>query len=278
MKGAFVACGLFTIAIVFAIAFYLIVSGLPAIQEIGLREFLFGTVWRSTGVDPQFGILPFILSSTFSTLGALLIGVPIGLMTAVFLAKIAPPKVADIVNTAAELLAGIPSVVYGFVGMIVLVPFIQRLFDLQSGATVLAAIIVLSVMILPIMINVSRVALEAVPKEYEDASLALGATQVETIFKVSIPTARSGIIAGVVLGIGRAIGEAMAVILVIGNIATMPELLGPARTLTTAIAQELSYATGLQRDALFSIGLVLFVFIFLINLTLNLTLKRGEAK
>ncbi|MCL1900449.1 MAG: phosphate ABC transporter permease subunit PstC, partial [Promicromonosporaceae bacterium] len=247
MQGAFVTCGLLTIVVVFAIAFYLIISGLPAIREIGLREFLFGTVWRSTGVDPQFGILPFILTSIFSTLGALLIGVPIGLMTSVFLAKIASPRVASIVGTASDLLAGIPSVVYGFVGMIVLVPFVMNTFNLPTGATLFSAIIVLSVMILPILTNVSRVALQAVPPEYEDASLALGATEMETIFKVSIPAARSGIAAGVVLGVGRAIGEAMAVILVIGNLANMPELFRPARTLTTAIAQELSYASGLQR-------------------------------
>jgi len=278
MKGAFLACGLLTIIIVFAIAFYMIISGLPAIREIGLREFLFGRVWRSTGADPQFGILPFILTSIFGTFGALIIGVPIGLMTSVFLAKIASPKVAMAVNTAVELLAGIPSVVYGFVGMIVLVPAVQRLFGLSSGATLFSAIMLLSVMILPIMINVSRIALVSVPKEYEEASYALGATKVETIFKVSVPAAKSGIAAGIVLGLGRAIGEAMAVILVIGNIPNMPALFRGARTLTTAIAQELSYAAGLQRQALFSIGLVLFVFILLINLSLNLLLKRGGTK
>jgi len=278
MKGAFLACGLLTIIVVFAIAFYMILSGLPAIREIGLWNFLSGTVWRSTGSDPQFGILPFILTSIVATLGALIIGVPIGLMTSIFLAKIAPPKIAAVVNTAVELLAGIPSVVYGFVGMLVLVPTVQRVFGLVSGATLFAAIIVLSVMILPIMINVSRIALVSVPKDYEEASYALGATKVETIFKISVPAAKSGIAAGIVLGIGRAIGEAMAIILVIGNIPQMPRLFEGARTLTTAIAQELSYASGLQREALFSIGLVLFVFIFLLNLTLNVVLKRGGVK
>jgi len=278
MKGAFFTCGMITIVIVFAIAGYMIVSGLPAILEIGLWDFLFGQVWRSTGPDPQFGILPFILTSIVGTLGAAAIGVPVGLMTAIFLAKIAPPKVAAVVNTAVELLAGIPSVVYGFVGMIVLVPAVMRIFGLQSGATLFSAIIVLSVMILPSIINVSRTALAAVPREFEEASLALGATKVETIFKVSVPAARSGIAAGIVLGIGRAIGEAMAVILVAGNIANMPGLFRGVRFLTTAIAQELSYAAGLQRQALFSIALVLFVFIFIINLFLSLALKRGGNK
>jgi phosphate transport system permease protein len=284
MRGAFTTCGLLTIVIVFAIAVHLIISGLPAIQEVGLGEFLFGQVWNPFATDadgtadPQFGILPFILTSIVSTLGALLIGVPIGIMASIFLAKVAPPKVAGVVNTAVELLAGIPSVVYGFVGLMVLVPFVRSTFNLAAGATLLAAIVVLSVMILPILTNVSRVALQSVPAEYEEASLALGATKIETIFKISVPAARSGIAAGVVLGVGRAIGEAMAVILVIGNISQMPELLAPARTLTTAIAMEISYATGMQRNALLSIGLVLFVFIFVLNLILNTTLKRGGAK
>jgi len=278
MKGAFIVCGMLTIILVFAIAFFMIASGLPAIREIGLREFLFGQVWQSTGSDPQFGILPFILTSIYGTIGAVLIGVPIGLMTAIFLAKIAPPRLAAVVNTAVELLAGIPSVVYGFVGMIVLVPLVMNIFSLRSGATLFSAIIVLSVMILPSIINVSRTALLAVPKEYEEASFALGATKMETIFKVSVPSARSGIAAGIVLGVGRAIGEAMAVMLVAGNVSNMPGLFRPVTFLTTAIARELSYASGLQRDVLFSIGLVLFVFILLINLALNLALKRGGAK
>ena len=278
MKFLFFFCGILTIAIVFGIGFFMISSGLPAIREIGLREFLFGQVWRSTGADPQFGIFAFILTSIYGTLGAALIGIPMGLCTAIFLAKIAPPKLAATVNTAVELLAGIPSVVYGFVGMIVLVPFIMNTFQLRSGATLLSAIIVLSIMILPSIINMSRTALQAVPKEYEEASLALGATKMETIFKVSIPAAKSGIAAGAVLGVGRAIGEAMAVMLVAGNVSNMPGLFRPVTFLTTAIARELSYASGLQREALFSIGLVLFVFVFFINLTLNLALKRGHKK
>jgi len=278
MKGAFFVCGMLTILAVFGIAAYMILNGLPAIREVGVFDFLFGQVWRSTGADPQFGILPFILTSIYGTLGAILIGVPVGLMTAIFLAKLAPPKLAATVTTAVELLAGIPSIVYGFVGLIVLVPFVMNTFGLRNGATLFSAIIVLSVMVLPNIINVSRIALVSVPKEYEEASYALGATKIETIFKISVPAARSGIAAGIVLGIGRAIGEAMAVMLVAGNVSNMPGLFQSVTFLTTAIARELSYASGLQRQALFSIGLVLFVFILILNLILNLALKRGGAK
>jgi len=276
MQGVFFTFGMVTIIAVVTISAYLNLNGLPAIREIGLWEFLFGQVWRSTGADPAFGILPFILTSIYGTIGAILIGVPIGLMTAIFLAKVANPRLAAVVNTAVELLAGIPSVVYGFVGMIVLVPFVQRTFGLASGANLLSAILVLSVMILPSIISVSRTALVAVPREYEEASLALGATKMETIFKVSVPAARNGITAGVVLGVGRAIGEAMAVMMVAGNVSNMPELFRPVTFLTTAITRELSYASGLQRQALFSIGLVLFCFIMIINLVLNFALKRGN--
>ena len=276
MQGVFFTFGMVTIIAVLTISAFLIINGLPAIREIGLLAFLSGQVWRSTGADPAFGILPFILTSIYSTIGAVLIGVPVGLMTAIFLAKVANRRLAAAVNTAVELLAGIPSVVYGFVGMIVLVPFVQRTFGLVSGATLLSAILVLSVMILPGIISVSRTALVAVPREYEEASLALGATKMETIFKVSVPAAKSGIAAGIVLGIGRAIGEVMAVLMVMGNVANMPRLFEPARSLTTAIAMELSYATGFQRQALMSIGLVLFCFIMVINLVLNFALKRGH--
>ena len=275
MRGVFFVFGMTTIAAVSIITGFLIINGLPAIREIGIADFLFGQVWQSTGSDPLFGILPFILTSVFGTLGAIVIGVPIGLMTAIFLAKIADKRTAAAVNTAVDLLAGIPSVVYGFVGMIVLAPFIMNTFGLNSGNVMLSAIIVLSVMILPGIINVSRSALKAVPREYEEASIALGATKMETIFKVSVPAAKSGIAAGVVLGIGRAIGEAMAVMMVAGNVSNMPGIFNSVTFLTTAITRELSYATGLQRDALFSIGLVLLVFIMIINLVLNLWLKRG---
>jgi phosphate transport system permease protein len=265
-----------TIAAVLGITVYLIVSGLPAIREIGLMEFLLGQVWKSTASEPLFGILPFILTSVYGTLGACLIGVPVGLMTAVFLAKVASPKVAAAVNTAVELLAGIPSVVYGLIGLIVLVPAVMNFFRLKNGTSLFAAIIVLAVMILPSIISVARTALMSVPEEYEEASYALGATKMETIFRVSVPAAKSGIAAGIVLGIGRAIGEAMAVMMVAGNVANMPELFKSVSFLTTAIAKEMSYApTGsLQQQALFSIALVLFVFIMLINTVLNVLLKR----
>ena len=277
MHTLFFVCGFIAVAFVLLITVYLILSGLPAIREIGLVDFLFGKTWDSTNkTDPQFGILPFILTSIYGTAGAILIGVPIGFMTAVFLAKVAPPKVAAVVRPAVDLLAGIPSLVYGLVGMVVLLPAIRNLFGLPAGDSLLAAIIVLAVMILPSIISVSETALNAVPPEYEEASLALGATKIETIFKVSIPAAKSGIAASVVLGIGRAIGEAMAILMVAGNVANMPSLLKSVKFLTTAVASEMSYSSGLQRQALFSIGLVLFLFIMLINILLNLVLKREK--
>lgn len=272
----FFLLGLITVGCVLLITIYLIVSGIPAIRKIGLFPFLFGNEWASTASEPKFGILPFILTSISGTAGAILIGVPIGFMTAVYLAKLAPPKVRTLVTQAISLLAGIPSVVYGLVGMLILVPGIRILFHVPDGASLLAAIIVLSVMILPSIINVSITALEAVPKEYEDASLALGATPIETYFKVSVPAAKSGIAAAVVLGIGRAIGEAMAVMMVSGNAPNMPSLFQSVRFLTTAVASEMSYSSGLQRQALFSIALVLFLFIMLINALLNTFLKRNK--
>lgn len=275
MKTVFLACGIVSVAFVLFISVYLVISGLPAMFEIGLMDFLFGQVWAPTAAEPAFGILPFILSSVYATAGAVVLGVPVGVLTAVFLAKAAPAGVAGLIHTAVELLAGIPSVVYGLVGMIVLVPTIQRLFGLASGACLLAAILVLAVMILPSIISVSETALRAVPREYEEASLALGATRTETFFRVSLPAAKSGVATAVVLGIGRAIGEAMAIIMVSGNVANMPGLLTSVRFLTTAIASEMSYAAygSLQRQALFSIGLVLFLFIMLINAVLNLVIK-----
>jgi phosphate ABC transporter, permease protein PstC len=278
MHLLFLLCGAVTVAFVLFISVYLVISGIPAIRQIGLGKFLFGKVWASTAttVDPSFGILPFILTSVYGTAGAVALGVPVGLMTAVYLAKAAPPRAAAVIHTAVQLLAGIPSVVYGLVGMIVLVPAIQKIFGLSSGACLLAAILVLSVMILPSIVSVSETALRAVPREYEEASLALGATETETIFRVDVPAARSGIAAAVVLGVGRAVGEAMAIIMVAGNVANMPGLLTSVRFLTTAIASEMSYAPygSLQRQALFSIGLVLFLFIMLINVILNLFIKR----
>ena len=276
IHGVFLLLGLITVGCVALITAYLVVSGIPAIREIGLFPFLFGDVWASTAATPLYGILPFILTSVYGTAGAIVIGVPIGFMTAVYLAKAAPARVKAVVGGAVSLLAGIPSVVYGLVGMLVLVPAIRRAFHVPDGASLLAAIVVLSVMILPSIIKVSMTALEAVPKEYEDASLALGATPTETYFRVSVPAARSGIAAAVVLGVGRAIGEAMAVMMVSGNAPNMPELFQSVRFLTTAVASEMSYSAGLQRQALFSIALVLFVFIMLITAALNLFLKRGK--
>lgn len=276
VHGVFLVLGLVTVAAVLLISIYLVISGIPAIREIGLIDFLFGTKWESTAIDPSFGILPFILTSVYGTAGAILIGTPIGFFTAVYLAKMAPPKVKKIIETAVSLLAGIPSVVYGLVGMLVLVPGIRKLFNVPDGASLLAAIIVLAVMVLPSIVKVSLNALEAVPKEYEEGSLALGATPVETYFKVSVPAAKSGIAAAVVLGVGRAIGEAMAVMMVSGNVANMPSLFQSVRFLTTAVASEMSYSSGLQRQALFSIALVLFLFIMLINATLNFFLKRQK--
>ena len=276
MNALFFICGMVAVAFVLLISIYLIISGLPAILEIGPINFLFGTRWYASTGD--FGIFAIILTSFAGTAGAILVGVPIGLMTAIFLSKVAPPKFAAVVHAAVELLAGIPSVVYGLVGMILLVPAIRVAFDLPSGATLLAAIIVLAVMILPSIVSVSETALRAVPREYEVASLALGATHIETVFRVSVPAARSGIATAIVLGIGRAIGEAMAIIMVAGNVANMPGLLTPVRFLTTAIASEMSYASvgSLHRNALFSIGLVLFLFIMLINVFLNVFIKRKK--
>ena len=277
VHGIFLILGLITVACVLVITVYLVVSGIPAIKEIGLIDFLFGEKWASTAAEPAYGILPFILTSVYGTAGAILIGVPIGFLTAVYLAKAAPKKVKEIVGQAVSMLAGIPSVVYGLVGMMVLVPGIREIFHLPDGASLLAAMIVLAIMILPSIIKVSITALDAVPKEYEDASLALGATPEETWFRVSVPAAKSGIATAVVLGVGRAIGEAMAVMMVSGNVANMPGLFESVRFLTTAVSSGMGYADGLYREALFSIALVLFLFIMLINATLNFFLK-GEKK
>lgn len=277
VHGIFLLLGLVTVACVLLITVYLVVSGIPAIREIGIVKFLFGAEWASTAAEPKYGILPFILTSVYGTAGAILLGVPIGFLTAIYLAKMAPKSVKEIMGQAVSMLAGIPSVVYGLVGMMVLVPGIRKLFHVPDGASLLAAIVVLAIMILPSIIKMSVTALEAVPKEYEDASLALGATPEETWFRVSVPAAKSGIAAAVVLGVGRAIGEAMAVMMVAGNAANMPSLFQSVRFLTTAVASEMSYSSGLQRQALFSIALVLFLFIMLINAVLNFFLK-GEKR
>lgn len=271
----FTILGLIAVALVLVITLYLLVAGIPAIREIGLFEFLFGRTWKSTGQDPQFGILPFILTSIYGTCGAMVIGLPIGFFASVCLAKMVPARIKDLFEVLIGVLSGIPSVVYGLVGMLVLVPFIRKVFNLPDGASLFAAILVLSLMILPSVIKVSLTSLEAVPRDYEEASLALGATETETYFRITVPAAKSGIFTSIVLGIGRAIGEAMAVMMVAGNVANMPSLFSSVRFLTTAVAIEMSYSSGLQRDALFSIALVLFVFIMLINSVLSL-IKKGK--
>ena len=278
IHAVFLILGLITVGSVLLITVYLIISGLPAILKIGFFKFMFGKTWASTASAPQYGILPFILTSIYGTGGAILIGVPLGFFTAVYLAQLAPKTLKNAVDSAVSLLAGIPSVVYGLVGMLFLVPAIRKVFNLPDGSSLFAAIIVLAIMILPSIIKVSLTALEAVPKEYEDASLALGATDIETYFRVSVPAAKSGIAAAVVLGVGRAIGEAMAVMMVSGNAPNMPSIFESVRFLTTAVASEMSYSAGLQRQALFSIALVLFLFIMLINAALNFLLKRDKEK
>ena len=267
MNILFVICGFLTIAFMLLIMGFLAVSGVPAISEIGLINFIFGTKWASTATNPSYGILPFILSSAYGTCGAILIGVPIGVLCAIFLAKMSKPVISKIVSSAVDLISGIPSVVYGLVGMIVVVPAVREVFS---------AIIVLTIMILPVVISVSETAIQAVPKEYEEASLALGATKTETVFKVIVPAAKSGIFTSIVLGVGRSIGEAMAVMMVAGNVANMPRLFTSVRFLTTAITSEMSYSSGLQREALFSIALVLFIFIMMINIVINLAAGKKE--
>lgn len=277
MNVLFLACGLLTILFVIMITVFLVISGIPAIKNIGLTHFLFGTTWASTAAEPSYGILPFILTSVYGTCGAILLGVPIGLLAAIFLAKMAPVRISRVVANVVDLLAGIPSVVYGLAGMILIVPFVREAFHLPDGANLFSAIVVLAIMILPSVISVSETAIRAVPKEYEEASLALGATKTETVFKVVVPAAKSGIVTAIVLGIGRAVGEAMAVMMVAGNVANMPKLFGSVRFLTTAVASEMSYSSGLQRQALFSIALILFLFILFINFILNLIVSRKEG-
>lgn len=274
----FTVLGYLNIVFVAVICLYLLISGIPAIYKIGFVDFIFGTQWASTAAEPKFGIMPFILTSIYGTIGAIALGLPIGFFCSVYLAKFAPVKIKKFVESTVDLLAGIPSVVFGFIGMLVLVPGIKKVFGVPDGSSLLAAILVLSVMILPSIIKVSIGAVEAVPHDYELGSLALGANKVETVYKVVVPAARRGIGVSVVLGVGRAIGEAMAVMMVAGNVANMPGLFASVRFLTTAVASEMSYSAGLQREALFSIALVLFVFIMVINALLNLALKKKDSK
>ncbi len=280
MHGLFLVLGLITVGCVLLITVYLVISGIPAIRQIGLWEFLSGKKWASTAAQPAYGILPFLLSSLYGALGAMAIGVPVGLLAAVYLAKVAGKRCKALMKSAVSLLAGIPSVVYGLVGMMVLVPGIRELFDLSDGASLFAAVIVLAVMTLPSIIHVSLTSLEAVPTEYEDASLALGATPVETYFRVSVPAAKSGIATAIALGVGRAIGEAMAVMMVAGNAPNMPSLFGSVRFLTTAVSSEMAYARdgSLQQQALFSIALVLLCFILLIHGVLAFCINRRKER
>lgn len=272
----FLTIGMISVTSVLVITVYLFISGIPAIREIGILDFLLGEKWVSTGESPLFGILPFILTSFYGTAIAILIGTPIGILTAVYVAKLSNRRLKTIVDESVGVLAGIPSVVYGLIGMLVLVPSIKNLFNLSDGACLLAASIVLATMILPSIIKVTITALDSIPEEFETSSLALGATKIETLFKVQIPAARSGIVAAIVLGIGRAIGEAMAVMMVSGNVPNMPGMFESVRFLTTAVASEMAYSQGLQREALFSIALVLFLFIMAINISLGIFLKKSK--
>lgn len=275
-ESIFLVFSCVSVGSVIMITVYIFAAGAPAIVKIGLGHFLSGTEWNA-GAE-IFGILPLILSSIAGTVGAIVLGVPVGILTAVFLAETAKPRVAKLVHPAIELLAGIPSVIYGFFGMLVIVPAIRNFPPFRNntiGDSLLAAILILAIMVLPTIVSVTETSLKAVPQAYREASLALGATPTKTIFKVCIPAARSGILAGVILGVGRAIGETMAVIMVAGNVANLPSLLGTVRLLTTGIAMEMSYASGLHREALFAIGLVLFVFIMIVNISFTYISRRG---
>ena len=275
MRIVFMLAACFSIVAVFFICFYLFINGLPAIAEIGPLKFLGGMEWRPN--NDIYGIFPMIIGSIYVTAGAIVVGVPIGILTAIYMAYFCPKKLYKIIKPAVELLAGIPSIVYGFFGLVVIVPLIQDAFH-TSGNTVLAASILLGIMILPTIVSVSEASLQAVPDSYYEGSLALGATHERSVFFVCLKAAKSGVLAGVILGVGRAIGETMAVIMVAGNQAVMPgSLLSGVRTMTANIVLEMSYATGLHREALIAMAVVLFVFIMIINLSFS-ALKRKEAK
>ncbi len=284
----FTASGFFAVLAVASITLYMVISGVPALFQVGILDILFGSVWAPTAADPSYGILYVILTSIVGTFLAILIGVPIGVLTAVFLAEVAPKKLANVVRPAVELLAGIPSVIYGLLGLLILNPLMYKLelkifegsttHQFTGGANLISAVLVLAVMILPTVINISESALRAVPSHFRSASLALGATQIQTIFKVTIPAAKSGIVTAIVLGTGRAIGEAMAISLVSGSAVNFPLPFNSVRFLTTAIVSEMSYSSGLHRQVLFTIGLVLFVFIMLINTSLTRLLKQSNVE
>ena len=284
----FTACGFFAVLAVASITLYMIISGTPALLKVGILDILFGTVWQPAAASPSFGILYVILTSIVGTFLAILIGVPVGVMTAIFLAEVAPKRLADVVRPAVELLAGIPSVIYGLLGILILNPLMYKVelavfqgsktHQFTGGANLISAVLVLALMILPTVINISESSLRAVPGHLKSASLALGATKIQTIFCVIVPAAKSGIITAIVLGTGRAIGEAMAISLVSGSSVNLPLPFSSVRFLTTAIVAEMGYASGLHRQVLFTIGLVLFAFIMIINVTLTGILKKGEKK
>ena len=283
-QGIFTACGFFAVLAVASITLYMLISGTPALFKVGLLEILFGTVWQPAA-SPSFGILFVILTSIVGTFLAILIGVPIGVMTAIFLAEVAPKRLSDMVRPAVELLAGIPSVIYGLLGILILNPLMYKVelmlfkgsetHQFTGGANLISAVLVLALMILPTVINISESSLRSVPAHLKSASLALGATKIQTIFQVIVPAAKSGIITAVVLGTGRAIGEAMAISLVSGSSVNLPLPFNSVRFLTTAIVSEMGYAAGLHRQVLFTIGLVLFAFIMIINISLTRILKKG---
>ncbi len=273
--AAFFCCGMTAVAAVAAITVYMIASGGPAIAEIGLADFLFGTAWAPTAEEPQFGILPMILTTLIGAGGAVLLGGPVGILTAIFLSQAASPRARRLLRPAVELLADIPSVIYGLAGMTVLVPAVARLLGLASGATLLTAVLVLAIMILPTVISVSEAALDSVPPAVYETALALGASPMQAVFEAVLPAARSGIVSAVILGAGRAMGETMAVVMVSGNVANLPNLFKSARFLTAGVASEMGYAAGLHREALFSIGLVLFCLITAVNLILNRSIRKN---
>ena len=261
---------------VILITVYILAAGLPPILKIGVFQFILGTQWKPTAEIPQFGILPMILASLLGMAGAMAAGVPIGLFTAILLSELAPKGIAGFLRTCMELLAGIPSVVYGFFGLTVIVPFIRTRLGSPSGNSLLAMIAILSAMVLPTIASISETSLRAVPKEYREGALALGASRMATIFKVVVPAAQPGIAASVVLGMGRAVGETMAVIMVCGNIPRIPRsLMDAVSPMTAAIAKDLSYAGPFHRSALFGIGTVLFLFIVALNLVLNAVVRRS---
>ena len=287
-QSIFTVCASFAILAVASITLYMIISGTPAIFKVGLREILFGTVWKPTAAEPKFGILYVILTSVVGTAMAILIGVPVGILTAVFLAEVADKRIARIVKPAVELLAGIPSVIYGLLGIYLLNPLMYKLelkifegsttHQFTGGANLLSAVLVLAIMILPTVINISEVSIRAVHPSIKAASLALGASHIQTIFRSILPAAKSGIVTAAVLGVGRAIGEAMAITLVSGSSVNAPFPFNSVRFLTTAIVSEMGYSQGTHRQMLFTIGLVLFVFIMLINIALTKILKKGAAE